>query len=114
MSRPAPTRYLVVPPLFEDLIADTFPGGFAGWLEELDAPEPDLLVLGLFVDMTRGPEFLAWLNSRFEPMDLAVIPGIDPYIRKVHRGFVRKSARERLGEIVPSERRERFEGAPQR
>jgi hypothetical protein len=60
-----PNPYAFVVRGIDQKIAETTPGGFDGWLQELQGYDPDVIALG----PTTGdyePMLLAWLNDNYE------------------------------------------------
>jgi hypothetical protein len=80
--RTNPTRYGFILRGIDPYIHATTPGGFEGWIRELEAYNPDVVVLG----NPRGPhvekELMDWLNSNYHreaigPFTLYVRNSID-------------------------------------
>lgn len=64
LHRTNPTRYLVINNGTSDLIAATTPGGFDGWLRELERADPVVLILGPS-EMRHLDRIHPWLESRY-------------------------------------------------
>ncbi len=60
-----PNPYAFIIRGIDDQIAVETPGGFEGWVEELEAYDPDVIAFGR-TSGTHSPMLLDWLESRYE------------------------------------------------
>ncbi|MBI2845315.1 MAG: DolP-mannose mannosyltransferase [Chloroflexi bacterium] len=70
LHRQNPTRYILIDDGIDRLIDATTPGGFDGWLVELETYDPQVVVFGHMRGEFRD-RFLSWLNSSYREERLA-------------------------------------------